>query len=308
VIEITDFSKSYGSFRAVRQLSLFIPKGEVYGFIGPNGAGKTTTIRFLATLLEPTRGTATINGYDVVRETWEVRRSIGFMPDSYGVYNGMRVWEFLDFFGLAYQIPRKKRKTLVDDVLALVDLDGKRGDYVNALSRGMKQRLCLARTLIHDPPVLILDEPASGLDPRARVEIKEILRELSSMGKTILISSHILTELADLCSSVAIMESGHLVASGPLAGVLEQVSQHRTVSIRLLVNREAASTWLEGQPDLREVTSDGDRVSFGYSGDEERMAAIVNTLQQRGHQVVWVQEHKPSLETAFLSMTEGRVQ
>ncbi|HBP17304.1 MAG TPA: multidrug ABC transporter ATP-binding protein, partial [Planctomycetes bacterium] len=273
-----------------------------------NGAGKTTTIRFLATLLEPTRGRATINGFDVVRETNEVRRSIGFMPDSYGVYNGMRVWEFLDFFGLAYGIPRGRRQTLIDDVLSLVDLSEKRDDFVNALSRGMKQRLCLARTLIHDPPVLILDEPASGLDPRARVEIKEILRELASMGKTILISSHILTELADTCSSVAIMERGELVASGSIEKILAQVAANRTASIRVLLEHERAFRWLEAQHDLSEVTREGDRIRFGFTGSDERMAALVSQLAQRGHQPVWIEEHKPSLETAFLTMTKGKLQ
>ncbi|MGE0712620.1 MAG: ABC transporter ATP-binding protein [Planctomycetota bacterium] len=308
MIEIERFSKSYDGFRAVRELTLQIGKGEVYGFIGPNGAGKTTTIRFLATLLEPSSGTARVNGYDVRRQVWEVRRSVGFMPDSYGVYNGMRVWEFLDFFGLAYQIERKQRQALISDVLSLVDLDSKRNDYVNALSRGMKQRLCLARTLIHDPPVLILDEPASGLDPRARVEIKEILRELASMGKTILISSHILTELADTCTSVAIMERGELVAAGTIAEILARVAALRTVTVRVLREREGAAAWLEGQPDLSDVQLEGERIRFGYGGDEARMAELVGALQQRGHQVVWVEEHKPSLETAFLTMTKGRVQ
>ncbi|MBL4849699.1 MAG: ABC transporter ATP-binding protein [Planctomycetes bacterium] len=308
MIEIEEFTKSYDGFLAVRSLSLQIERGEVYGFIGPNGAGKTTTIRFLATLLEPTAGTARINGFDVVRSPWEVRRSIGFMPDSYGVYNGMRVGEFLDFFALAYGVPRVRRRQLIDDVLALVDLDAKKGDFVNALSRGMKQRLCLARTLIHDPPVLILDEPASGLDPRARVEIKEILRELATMGKTILISSHILTELADVCSSVAIMESGSLVASGRIEDVLAKVSEQRRVSILVLKEPEGAQRWLEGQPDLRDVELVDGRLRFGFRGDAVRVAEIASKLADRGHQPAWIEEHKPSLETAFLTMTEGRVQ
>ena len=308
MIEIDSFSKSYDAFRAVDCLSLEIERGEVYGFIGPNGAGKTTTIRFLATLLLPTSGSGRVNGFDVVTQPWEVRRSIGFMPDSYGVYNGMRVGEFLDFFALAYGVPRKQRRVLIADVLALVDLGDKREDFVNALSRGMKQRLCLARTLIHDPPVLILDEPASGLDPRARVEIKEILRELATMGKTILISSHILTELADICSSVAIMERGELVAAGSIAQVLERVSEQRRVSILLLHTPELALRWLEGQADLREVSLKGNRVGFGFRGDEARIGQIVAALAERGHQPAWVEEHKPSLETAFLTMTKGRVQ
>jgi ABC-2 type transport system ATP-binding protein len=308
VIEVRGFSKRYGDFQAVKDLSLQIEKGEIYGFIGPNGAGKTTTIRFLSTLLDPTSGSATVNGFDVVKNPWDVRRSIGYMPDSFGVYEGMRVWEFLDFFALAYRIPRKRRVALIGEVLALVDLDSKRKDFVNALSRGMRQRLCLARALIHDPPILILDEPASGLDPRARVEIKEILRELGRMGKTILISSHILTELADTCSSVAIMERGKLVAAGPLGDVLDRVSAQRVVSVRVLAEPELAYNWICGQPDLGSPVQEGDRIRFGFTGGEERMAELLATLHDRGHRPVWVEEHKPSLETAFLTMTEGKVQ
>ena len=220
MIEITDFTKMYDDFVAVDSLNLTIEKGDVFGFIGPNGAGKTTTIRFLATLLKPTRGGARVDGLDVVANPDGVRRAIGYMPDDYGVYDGMRVWEFLDFFGAAYDIPRAKRRAVIRDILILLDLQHKSDAMVNALSRGMRQRLCLAKTLVHDPPVLILDEPASGLDPRARVEIKELLRELQSMGKTILISSHILSELADCCNAIGIIERGKLLAAGPADRIL----------------------------------------------------------------------------------------
>src|SRR6185312_11468470 len=190
MIEVSHFTKRYGEFVAVDDLNLSIGKGEVFGFIGPNGAGKSTTIRFLATLLRPTSGEGRVAGHSVVTDPMAVRRVIGFMPDDFGVYDGMKVWEFLDFFAVAYEIPRTQRKQIIAQVLELLDLMHKRDDFVNGLSKGMKQRLCLAKTLVHDPPVLILDEPASGLDPRARLEMKALLTELRGMGKTILVSSH----------------------------------------------------------------------------------------------------------------------
>ena len=217
MIEVRNFTKRYGNFVAVDDLSFSIGKGEIFGFIGPNGAGKSTTIRFLATLLRPTSGSGFIAGHSVVDDPMAVRRVIGFMPDDFGVYDGMKVWEFLDFFAVAYQIPRVHRKQIIGQVLELLDLTHKRDDYVNGLSKGMKQRLCLAKTLVHDPPVLILDEPASGLDPRARLEMKALLTELKGMGKTILISSHILSELADFCTMIGIIERGKLLAAGSIA-------------------------------------------------------------------------------------------
>ena len=201
MIELSNFGKDYGEFTAVGSVNMKIEAGELFGFIGPNGAGKSTSIRFLATLLKSTRGDGTVNGFSVNKQPMDVRRSIGYMPDDFGVYDGMKVWEFLDFFAVAYKIGRTQRKKVIGDVLELLDLTHKRDDFVNGLSRGMKQRLCLAKTLVHDPPVLILDEPTSGLDPRARIEVKALLKELRKMGKTILISSHILSELADCCTS-----------------------------------------------------------------------------------------------------------
>src|SRR5687768_2646605 len=206
MIELIDFGKDYGEFTAVERLNLKIDAGELFGFIGPNGAGKSTSIRFLATLLKASRGEGVVNGFSVTREPMKVRRSIGYMPDNFGVYDGMRVWEFLDFFAVAYRIGKTQRRQSIANLLELLDLMHKRDDFVNSLSRGMKQRLCLAKTLVHDPPVLILDEPSSGLDPRARIEMKALFKELRRMGKTILISSHILTELADCCTSIGIIE------------------------------------------------------------------------------------------------------
>src|SRR6266436_6980577 len=234
MIELIDFGKDYGDFRAVEALNLKIDAGEMFGFIGPNGAGKSTTIRFLATLLKASRGEGIVNGHSVTQDPMGVRQSVGYMPDNFGVYDGMKVWEFLDFFAVAYKIGKGKRKQVINDVLELLDLGHKRDDYVNGLSRGMKQRLCMAKTLVHDPPVLILDEPTSGLDPRARLEMKALLKELRRMGKTILISSHILTELADCCTSIGIIERGQLLAAGSIQEIQRQLRSHRVLKVRVL--------------------------------------------------------------------------
>src|SRR5208282_3212582 len=202
--------------------------------IGPNGAGKSTSIRFLATLLKATSGEGIVNGHRVSKDPLAVRRSVGYMPDGFGVYDGMKVWEFLDFFAVAYQLPRARRRQVLNDVMELLDLTGKRDSFVNGLSRGMKQRLCLAKTLVHDPPVLILDEPTSGLDPRARLEMKALLGELRRMGKTILISSHILSELADFCTSIGIIERGKLLAAGSIQEIQQQIRSHRVLKVKLL--------------------------------------------------------------------------
>ncbi len=236
IVETRGLTKSYGPFQALEALNLTIEPGVVFGFIGPNGAGKTTSMRILATLLEPTAGEAWVGGYSVTRESRGVRQVLGYMPDNFGVYDNMKVWEYLDFFASAYGLPRSRRLGLIDDLLALVDLSEKRDGYVEALSRGMKQRLCLARTLVHDPQLLILDEPASGLDPRARVELRALLRQLGALGKTVIVSSHILTEMADICDHVGIIERGRLLASGPIEELLRQVQTSRSVLVRLIAD------------------------------------------------------------------------
>ncbi len=240
MIQIKDLTKTYRDLTAVRGLNLSIEKGDVFGFIGPNGAGKTTTIKVLATLLEPTTGAAYVDGVDVVRNPLEVRRLIGYMPDFFGVYDDVKVWEYLDFFAAAYKIPVNKRKGIIDDVLELTDLTSKREAYVESLSRGMKQRLCLAKTLVHDPKVLLLDEPASGLDPRARIEFRALLKELQSMGKTIFVSSHILPELADFCNVVGIMERGHLIVSGRVNDIVQKLEGAIVLDVRLGENANGA--------------------------------------------------------------------
>ncbi|MDP9374105.1 MAG: ATP-binding cassette domain-containing protein [Chloroflexota bacterium] len=234
VVETRGLTKRYGPFLALDNLDLTIGPGVVFGFIGPNGAGKTTTMRILATLLDPSGGDAWVAGHSVTRDQKSVRHVIGYMPDQFGVYDNMKVWEYLDFFAATYGIARDRRLGLIDDLLALVDLSEKKDGYVEALSRGMKQRLCLARTLVHDPQLLILDEPASGLDPRARVELRALLRQLGALGKTVIVSSHILTEMADICDEVGIIERGRLLASGPIDDLLRRVRNNRVLTIRLL--------------------------------------------------------------------------
>ncbi|MDP7134371.1 MAG: ABC transporter ATP-binding protein [Planctomycetota bacterium] len=307
MIEIKEFRKSYDGFVAVQDLSLKVEEGDICGFIGPNGAGKTTTMRFLSTLLKPTRGKAKVNGHDVIKHPVEVRKSIGFMPDSFGVYDGMQVWEYLDFFATAYNIKRSKRKVIIDDVLALLELDGKRDTDVNLLSRGMKQRLALARTLVHNPPVLILDEPASGLDPRARVEIKELLSELQKMGKTILISSHILSELADLCTRVLIIERGELIAEGPIQEILNRVRDQWKIEIEVLDHEDLAYSIVRAFPRVMNIDYRDKRISFEFGGKADDLSELVRELVIKEIPVLWCREVDVNLEEAFMTITKGEV-
>jgi len=308
MIELVNFTKRYGNLTAVDGLTLKIEPGEMFGFIGPNGAGKSTTIRFLATLLKATGGEGVVNGHRVTKEPLAVRRSVGYMPDAFGVYDGMRVWEFLDFFAVAYQIPRSKRKQVVGDVLDLLDLTGKRSALVNTLSRGMKQRLCLAKTLVHDPPVLILDEPASGLDPRARVEVKALLKELRRMGKTILISSHILTELADCCTSIGIIERGKLLMHGPIEDVYHRIRRNRIVTIKFLENMEPGISIIRSQPETRNVQIEDNQATVELDAtSDQQVAALMEKLVAAGVRMNSFAEKEPTLEDVFMLVTKGAV-
>src|SRR5690348_14181557 len=285
MIELTNFTKIYGEFVAVSNLNLKISAGEMFGFIGPNGAGKSTTIRFLATLLRATAGEGTVNGYSVTKDPIGVRKSVGYMPDNFGVYDGMKVWEFLDFFAVAYQIPRVKRKQVIGDVLELLDLTHKRDDFVNGLSRGMKQRLCMAKTLVHDPPVLILDEPSSGLDPRARLEVKALLRELRRMGKTILISSHILTELADCCTSIGIIERGQLLMHGPIDDVYRRIHRNRSIEIKFIDGMDAGLSIIRSMPEMRGIEVEDHRVTVELEADDAKVSSLLDELAKQGVRV-----------------------
>ncbi len=307
MIELNGFGKDYGEFTAVECLDLKINEGEMFGFIGPNGAGKSTSIRFMTTLLRATRGDGSVNGYSISQNPMDVRRSIGYMPDAFGVYDGMKVWEFLDFFAVAYKIGRTKRKQVIRDVLELLDLTYKRDDYVNGLSRGMKQRLCLAKTLVHDPPVLILDEPASGLDPRARVEVKELLKELRRMGKTILISSHILTELADCCTSIGIIERGKLLMHGPMDEVYNRIRGNQVIEARFGSNHDKGLSIVRSDPNVRDVQIDGDKISIEFVEADVNPSELLKALISNDVEVINFGRKDPNLEDVFMMVTKGLV-
>ncbi len=307
MIELISFGKDYGDFTAVQSVDLKIEAGEIFGFIGPNGAGKSTSIRFLATLLKASRGEGIINGFSVTRDPMSVRRSVGYMPDNFGVYDGMKVWEFLDFFAVAYGIRKSKRKQVIGDVLELLDLAHKRDDYVNGLSRGMKQRLCLAKTLVHDPPVLILDEPASGLDPRARLEVKALLKELRRMGKTILISSHILTELADCCTSIGIIERGELLMSGPIDEVHRRIRRNRIIHVRFTENEDVGLSVIRSSPYCRDVDVENNHVVVELETDDQGVANLLRQLHENKVGVRSFAEQEPTLEDVFMLVTKGLV-
>ncbi len=307
MITLKGFGKDYGDFTAVESIDLQIEAGETFGFIGPNGAGKSTTIRFLATLLRASRGGGEVAGCDVMGDPVGVRQAVGYMPDNFGVYDGMRVWEFLDFFAVAYRIGRTERKQIIDNVLELLDLSHKRDDFVNGLSRGMKQRLCLAKTLVHDPPVLILDEPASGLDPRARVEVKALLKELRKMGKTILISSHILTELADCCTSIGIIERGQLLMHGPIDTVYRQIRRNRHVEIQFMSGEEAGLSILRSSEALRSLDIEPNGVLAELETDDEGLAQLMEQLIREGVRLKSFNDRAPTLEDVFMTVTKGLV-
>jgi ABC-2 type transport system ATP-binding protein len=306
-IQLRGLTKRYPGTVAVDGMDLDIDQGQIFGLVGPNGAGKSTTLRMLATLLPPTQGEARICGLDVRRQPSAVRRAIGYMPDTYGVYDDMRVWEYLDFFARMYAIPAVKRKELVASLLALVDLDSKRDAYVQALSRGMQQRLCLAHALVHDPKVLLLDEPASGLDPRARAELRELLRELSTMGKTVVISSHILPELEELCTAVAIIDRGHVLASGSIDQIQARFRRGTVVRARVLGDEAAvaaAEQFLAAQPEVASTAVlPGGRLELALLGNEDTAAAIAYRAMSNGHRISSFGPVASDLEELFLQIT-----
>jgi len=302
-VVVEDLVKHYGRFEALRGVSFTVPRGSIYGFVGPNGAGKTTTLRILATLLRPTRGRARVAGEDVVRHPERVRRVIGYMPDFFGLYHDLTVREYLEFFASAYDVPRDRRRKIIADLLELVDLGHKRDDYVEGLSRGMQQKLGLARCLVHDPAVLLLDEPASGLDPRARVELREILKELARMGKTVIISSHILPELADICTHIGLIHQGEMVASGPVESVLSRLGRGRVLEVRLLHSAPAAAGVLKGLPGVRDVEAveEENLVRFAFDGGPEEEHRVLRALLEAGLPVVNFAS-RAGLEELFLSL------
>src|SRR5881227_916372 len=277
-VQTFGLTRIYGSMIALNALNLTVNKGDLFGFIGSNGAGKTTTLRILATFLAPSGGRAEVLGHDVVRDADAVRHVIGYMPDFFGVYKDMEVTEYLDFFGACYKIPTTQREKTVNDVLELVGLSEKKGALIGALSRGMQQRLGLARVLIHDPQLLLLDEPASGLDPRARIEMMAILQELQRLGKTIIISSHILSELQTLCNRVAIIEKGKLIYSGPVQGVRDQMGQARVVWVRVKSDQIQAVELLKGRPEISEVGTVDSEIKVTLAGEDVDHSIVADVL------------------------------
>jgi ABC-2 type transport system ATP-binding protein len=307
VLRTVKLRKEFKDVVAVDDLDLQLERGDIFGLIGPNGAGKTTTIKMLATLLRPTSGSAYIEGYDVFRAPEKVRGIIGYMPDFFGVYGDLEVWEYLSFFAAAYKIPRRKRVGLIEDVLELTELSVKRNSYVRDLSRGMKQRLCVAKTLIHDPKVLLLDEPASGLDPRARFEIREIFKELGNMGKTILISSNILPELADFCNKIGIIERGELLVSGDVSVILSQLGAGSVLEIRMHEGMEKAKEILERRPDVGNIDIKGNTFKVQYTGRPDDVHSVLTELVNERVEVLSFHEAALDLEDAFLKVTKGIV-
>ena len=307
MIETKGLSKNFGNLAAVVDLNLKINEGDIFGFIGPNGAGKTTTMRILATLLAPTRGQAFINTLDVRKNGKKVRRAVGYMPDFMGVYDDLKVFEYLEFFAAAFSIERKKRKSIVEGVLELTDLQSKQAMAVDSLSRGMQQRLGLARVLIHDPKVLILDEPASGLDPRARIEIRELLRELKRMGKTIMISSHILSELEEICDHVGIIEHGKLVFNGTMDEIRRRMGVQSRVRVRVARGLQQAFDLLSALPQVREVKLIDSYIAVTFKEGEKSDGIIARSLVQGGLDVISLEPEQVKLDDAFLHLTKGIV-
>lgn len=306
LVAIENLHVRYGKTLAVRGLSFGIPRGEVFGFIGPNGAGKTSTIKVLATLLRPTSGRALVAGIDVVREPQAVRRKIGYMPDFFGVYDDLTASEYLHFFAAAYHIPAAKRKALIGDVLALTDLTQKHDAPVDGLSRGMKQRLGLARVLLHDPELLLLDEPASGLDPRARIEMRELLKELQAMGKTIIVSSHILHELAQFCSHIGIIEAGEMVANGSLNDIYRALSLRRTVHLQLANPSPELISGIRALPHVTNVEEQPDRLGVQIREDQFPVEDLLDAIHALGGRIRMFQPDAMDMETAFMKLTEGK--
>ncbi|ACV62634.1 ABC transporter related [Desulfofarcimen acetoxidans DSM 771] len=302
MITISGLSKKFGKQLALDQVSFSIKEGKVFGLIGPNGAGKTTAMSILATLLLPDSGTVEVNGYNVLLNPGEVRQMIGYMPDFFGVYDGLKVTEYLEFFADAFQVPENQKKTIISDLLELVNLSVKADFYVDTLSRGMKQRLALARCLVHDPKVLILDEPASGLDPRARAEMKEIVYQLKQMNKTVLISSHILPELAEMCDEVAIMEKGRLVANGPVAEITSAASGMRHLIIEVLERGQELVALVRARDKVNQVQQNENLIKLTYSGTRAEQGNLLKEISQE-FLVLQFYESKGDLERLFMSVT-----
>jgi ABC-2 type transport system ATP-binding protein len=305
MLKVEGLVKKYGKFTAVNQLDMYVEKGSIFGFVGPNGAGKTTTMKIIAGLLSADGGNVYIDGVNLLDDMDMLKQKIGYMPDFFGVYNNLRVDEYLDFFAGTYYIPYSERKAIIDNLLELVDLTHKRNDYVDGLSRGMKQRLCLARSLVHDPDILILDEPASGLDPRARIEMKEILKQLSTLDKTIIISSHILPELAEMCTEIGIINNGKIVDSGSVSEIMSHISRERIIEVRAMDKKTELIHILEQLPNVTNIIDNTFDINFSYTGDDNGLVYILSQIVQGGIPVISYKEKEGNLEDIFMQLTGG---
>jgi len=305
MLEIKGLTKVYGTQIAVDGLDLAVDCGSVFGFVGPNGAGKTTTFKIITGLLAPSSGRVLLSGVDVAASPKLAHTKIGYMPDFFGVYDNLKVREYMDFYADTYYIPYSQRKETINNLLELVDLQDKLDAYVDSLSRGMKQRLCLARSLVHDPELLVLDEPASGLDPRSRIEMKEVLKQLRTLGKTVIISSHILPELAEMCSSIGIIHHGKMVATGTVEEILKTLERTRVIKIKPLGDMKSLVQFLREHPEAGDISQNSEDVEFSFAGDDEALALIANQLVQRGIRFIGLQEKQGNLEEIFMELTKS---
>ena len=308
MLYITDLTKNYGSFTAVNHLTLHIPEGDLFGFVGPNGAGKTTTIRIVCGLLRASRGSVRIGNTAAPVGSKEMKRQIGYVPDYFGVYDNLKVREYMDLYGSMYGMYTRDIAKLTDDLLELVNLSDKKEVYVDTLSRGMKQRLCVARALLHNPKLLILDEPSSGLDPRARVEMKELLKNLHSMGKTIVISSHILSELSEMCNSIGIMNHGQLITAGRIEDIMQQLSGGNRIHVQVASGMETAVRLMKEQAGFAVESVRENEMIISGNGTEERISALIGLLIQNQVILTGFYKEEGSLETLFMQLTGGGVQ
>ncbi|MCM8711791.1 ABC transporter ATP-binding protein [Clostridium sp. SYSU_GA19001] len=303
MLEIKNLYKTYGKFTAVDNLDLSVAEGEIFGFVGPNGAGKTTTMKIVCGLLSADSGEVYVDGVDAIKNDKKIKEKIGYMPDFFGVYDNLKVSEYLEFYASIYNINGKDRDKVCGELLELVDLSSKRDAYVDSLSRGMKQRLCLARSLVHNPKLLVLDEPASGMDPRARFEMKEILRALKDMNKTIIISSHILPELAELCTTIGIIEKGKILLRGTVDEIMLKVYRNKGVKIKVHKNLEEAVTVLKEFPNVDNITTGENTIQAYFEGGEEDMSNMLKTLVNRNIPVVSFSQLDGNLEDIFMKVT-----
>ncbi len=304
MVEIKNLCKTYGQLTALNQLNLTIAKGELFGFVGPNGAGKTTVLKIISGLLTADSGIVSVAGFDVIRDAAHLKEQIGYVPDFFGVYDDFKVMEYMEFYASVYGITGEKSRKLCEELLELVKLEDKKDFMVDSLSRGMKQRLCLARSLVHDPQLLILDEPVSGLDPRARLEMKDTLRQLNEKGKTIIISSHILSELEELCTTIGIIEQGRMATKGTIEEITQKINALMPIVVEVAGERKKTLQILKECPEVKNISMDRERFVLGFSGSLQQQVELLHKMVSEGVPVVSFQKKNSDLETIFMKVTE----